>query len=251
MDTIALLFAALTAAPFFTIASMLAVREASAAARGHGCGYVSPVESAAQSSYAQRAQLATRPDSVPVGVAFANAYPDTLRMALTLTRKDYAMTTVTECVGAYYALRHSPADTYVNADAIAAMLGDAPPEVTAILPVSTHRDADAYTESNHDVALRMLESANPDGTHYATVRFTCSMRGWVDHIVIDTRDAATRDAAADILRKLDAYPLLDERDACERAADCAHCGGDGIIPCIMPGGRAYIDCDACDGTGRA
>lgn len=100
--------------------------------------------------------------------------------------------------------------TWANTDALAASV-DADPACTGLLAcVSTHRETDALLVPNQAVALEMLQAIDPDGTAHCVHRFSHWAVGWIDYVIVNTQRAEVVEVCAEIMRKLDSYPLLDE-----------------------------------------
>ena len=126
---------------------------------------------------------------------------------------------------------------WLDANAIAVAVGCGVSSVGVFDYVATHRDADYVTESNHAVGVQLLRDV-ADGEGVTVLRFSCSVAGWIDHVLIDTSRADIVKACDAIREKLDAYSVLDEGHACEvewaqnhpRAGECyAESGED--CPC--------------------
>lgn len=98
------------------------------------------------------------------------------------------------------------------------------------LIVSRHRDDDDLTESNWAYVCKTLKAeAYDEGTEgYATRpnvyhwRAGHCMVGWVEYLMVrqDAPESVLKDAEA-ILKRLDAYPALDEDDWSEREYNSA------------------------------
>ena len=100
--------------------------------------------------------------------------------------------------------------TWANLSAIAASVNADPATVGVLACVSTHRETPPILVPNQTVALEMLAAADPDATAYAVHRFSHWAVGWIDYVVVNTQRAAVVEVCADIMQRLDTYPLLDE-----------------------------------------
>jgi len=81
-----------------------------------------------------------------------------------------------------------------------------------VVPVSRTRDTGPYSESNFEVALKML------GGESDTVeihRFGHWGPGWFEIIIVDPKSGATK-IVQEIENSLDVYPILDESDWSDR-----------------------------------
>lgn len=94
---------------------------------------------------------------------------------------------------------------------------------------TTHRDADALTQSNHRVLMRELAKADPGEDAHGVMHCSHWAVGWMDHIVVDPANAAVMKVIRDCAKRIDDYPVLDEFDysdlSCELHAD-NRCGDD-------------------------
>lgn len=134
------------------------------------------------------------------------------------------------------ASRHPDGGVYVNAAGIAQRLGVGVSGVGLFGAITSHREADALTRSNQAVALARLAELNPDGDAYTVERWHHPFTGWMEHTFVSMHHAAIVEYAADVYRRLDAYPVLDEGDYAEREWGDAH--PEGVPLC-------YAD-DTCD-----
>lgn len=81
-------------------------------------------------------------------------------------------------------------------------------------PLGKHRDSDLLDQSNYDYALEALKDADPDAvdeihsSHFAV--------GWYDNLMVDTRNEKVLQCLAELLERLENYPILDESDLSQR-----------------------------------
>lgn len=108
------------------------------------------------------------------------------------------------------ASRHPDSGVYVNAAGIAQRLGVGISGVGLFGAIASHREADALTRSNQAVALARLAELNPDGDAYTVERWHHPFVGWFEHTFVSMHHAGVVEYAADVYRRLDAYPVLDE-----------------------------------------
>lgn len=100
---------------------------------------------------------------------------------------------------------------------------NATPETVGLLAcVSTHRDMSPLFTTNQAVALECLAEADPEGTAHAVHRFTHWACGWIDYVVVSTQRQAVTEVCADIMQRIEAYPLLDEERSCAAEWDANH-----------------------------
>jgi hypothetical protein len=126
--------------------------------------------------------------------------------------------------------------TYANVAAIAASVNADPATVGVLACVSTHRETPAILAPNQAIALEWLAAADPDGTAHTVHRFTHWAIGWIDYVIVNTQRAAVVDVCADIMHRLDAYPLLDEERCYAHEWEANHpadgeCYADDDCPC--------------------
>jgi hypothetical protein len=167
--------------------------------------------------------------------------------------------------------------TYANVHSIAASVNADPSTVGILACVSTHLHTPPILVPNQAIALEWLSAVDPDGTAHTVHRFTHWACGWIDFVIINTQRAAVVDVCADIMHRLDSYPLLDEArccsyeweanhpapgecyseegDACpchdEGPEACAKCDGIGIVENVgtRNGSPRLESCAECNGTG--
>ena len=112
--------------------------------------------------------------------------------------------------------------TYANVPALAASVNADPATVGVLACVSTHRETPPILVPNQAIASEMLAAADPDGAAYAAHRFTHWAVGWIDYVIVNTQRAAVVEVCADIMHRLDSYPLLDEARCCAYEWEANH-----------------------------
>jgi hypothetical protein len=112
--------------------------------------------------------------------------------------------------------------TYANVNAIAESIGADPATVGVLACVSTHRETPPILVPNQTIALEWLSAADPDGTAHTVVRFSHWAVGWIDYVIVNTQRAAVVEVCADIMQRLDDYPLLDEARCCAYEWEANH-----------------------------
>lgn len=126
--------------------------------------------------------------------------------------------------------------TWADIAALAASVGATPETVGLLGCVSTHRDMPAAYATNQAVALEWLAEADQEGTAHAVHRFTHWAVGWIDYVVVNTQRQAVTEVCADIMQRIEAYPLLDENQSCIAEWEANHpatgeCYADEDCPC--------------------
>lgn len=112
--------------------------------------------------------------------------------------------------------------TWADVPALAASVGATPETVGLLACVSTHRETPPIFVPNQEIAVCMLAEADPDGTAHALHRFSHWAVGWIDYVIVNTQRAAVVDVCADIMERLDAYPLLNEEASMLAEWDANH-----------------------------
>jgi hypothetical protein len=100
---------------------------------------------------------------------------------------------------------------WCDAEGIAAALSCPVECVGFVAELDTHRES----ESNFMVAVDMLNVADPTREAFTVQRFSHSLVGWIDHVFVDTRNAAVCEVVNRISDALAAYPVLNEHHWCE------------------------------------
>jgi hypothetical protein len=111
---------------------------------------------------------------------------------------------------------------YADVPAIAASVNADPATVGVLACVSTHRETPPILVPNQAIALEMLAAVDPDATAYTVHRFTHWAVGWIDYVIVNTQRAAVVEVCADIMQRLDAYPLLNEEASCMAEWEANH-----------------------------
>lgn len=78
-----------------------------------------------------------------------------------------------------------------------------------LLVYTRTRDADALEESNFRSFLKLLGG---ESKTVAIIRFSHWACGWLDHIVVNPHDVVRTKLAADTLKRLEGYPIVNEND---------------------------------------
>ena len=104
---------------------------------------------------------------------------------------------------------------WCDAEGIAVVLSCPVECVGYVAELDTHRESDTVSESNFMVAVDMLNAADPTREAFTVQRFSHSLVGWIDHVFVDTRNAAVCDVVNRISDALAAYPVLNEDHWCE------------------------------------
>lgn len=116
--------------------------------------------------------------------------------------------------------------TYANIAALAESVSADPACVGVLACVTVNRETPPVLVPNQTIALELLEAADVDadyaGYGYCVQRFTHWAVGWVDYVIINTQRTEVVEACADIMRRLDAYPLLDEMRCVEHEWEANH-----------------------------
>ncbi|MEM8494311.1 MAG: hypothetical protein AAF663_02855 [Planctomycetota bacterium] len=73
-----------------------------------------------------------------------------------------------------------------------------------------HRESDSLTRSNFAVLVSRLEAVDPDASGWAVERFSCSLVGWRDHLLVAPNAKPLLRVAVAAAREVEAYPVLDE-----------------------------------------
>jgi hypothetical protein len=73
-----------------------------------------------------------------------------------------------------------------------------------------HRESDSLTRSNFTVLVERLEKADPAGKGFTIERFSCSLVGWRDHLLVAPHARHCLRVAVAAARALESYPILDE-----------------------------------------
>lgn len=73
-----------------------------------------------------------------------------------------------------------------------------------------HRESDSLTRPNFAVTLERLAAIDPAGDGYTVERFSCSLVGWRDHLLVSPRCKPLLREAVRIDRELAAYPVLSD-----------------------------------------
>jgi hypothetical protein len=73
-----------------------------------------------------------------------------------------------------------------------------------------HRESDSLTRSNFTVLVERLEKVDPKGEGFTVERFSCSLVGWRDHLLVALTARQCLRVAVAAARALESYPVLDE-----------------------------------------
>jgi hypothetical protein len=73
-----------------------------------------------------------------------------------------------------------------------------------------HRESDSLTRSNFTVLVERLQKVDPEGKGFTFERFSCSLVGWRDHLLVAPHARQSLRVAVAAARDLEAYPVLDE-----------------------------------------
>lgn len=145
---------------------------------------------------------------------------------------NYRMMTsgVHEARGYWYQLMESSA-TYdsgvvCNAQGIADALSCEIKDVAYLAWLDTPRDADTVTESNLMVMVDMLNVADPSRESFTVQRWSSSYCGWIEHVFVDTRNAAVCEVVNDTRERLVDYPVLNEHHWVEHEWNVLHRDGE-------------------------
>ena len=81
-----------------------------------------------------------------------------------------------------------------------------------------NRDSDALQESNFEVALEELGGESETVQVHRFNHWAC---GWIELILIDSKDKTAVDKAESMLKNLEGYPVLDDDDYYRRESENA------------------------------
>lgn len=91
-----------------------------------------------------------------------------------------------------------------------------------VTAISKHRDSDIITTVNFDKISEKLLKEHPEA--FEIMGVSCSMVGWIDHLVVDTQNGDALDALSEVVVALSGYPIWDEEAVSE--AECEAEGED-------------------------
>lgn len=96
-------------------------------------------------------------------------------------------------------------------------MGEIPPDNLYVI-MGRNRDSDILTESNWDCALEELGGESDSVVIHRFGHWAC---GWIEYLTVASGTPA-HDKGAQIVKRLDDYPVLDEDDFSRREMDRAN-----------------------------